>query len=123
MLFSKSKTINNDLRIVTLNRSPIDRVSEYQYLGIWLDDKLTFKHHISELTTKLRQKIDLLYRNKVNFPLICQKRVVEAVCIRLWRCHLYHPCPYHPFTLRHCLSLCTQIYHRCKLSHSPLLSL
>ena len=79
MLFSKSKTTYNDLRIDTLNRSPIDRVSEYKYLGIWLDDKLTFKHHISELTTKLRQKIGLLYRNKVNFPLICRKRVVEAV--------------------------------------------
>ena len=70
---------NNGLHLNTFSRSPIERVTEYKYLGIWLDEKLTFKYHISDLATKLRQKIGFLYRNKVNFPMICRKRIVEAV--------------------------------------------
>ena len=80
MIFSRAQNINYDfLHINTFNGSPIERVTEYKYLGIWLDDQLTFKYHISDLTTRLRQKIGFLYRNKVSFPKICRKRIVEAV--------------------------------------------
>ena len=80
MIFSRAQNINYDfLHINTFNGSPIERVTEYKYLGILLDDQLTFKYHISDLTTRLRQKIGLLYRNKISFPKICRKRIVEAV--------------------------------------------
>ncbi len=51
------------------------------YLGVWIDEDLTFKHHVNNLVTKMRQKIVFLYRNKSSFHLFCRKRVVEAVLL------------------------------------------
>ena len=69
MLFSRATDItDSSFHIITLTGHSIDRVSEYRYLGIWLDQKLTFKFHIDSLASKLRQKIGFFYRNKTNFP-------------------------------------------------------
>ena len=62
-----------------MNGADIERVTEYKYLGIWIDEKLTFKHHIELLAGKLRQKIGFLYRNRASFPILRRKRVIEAV--------------------------------------------
>ena len=79
MVFSKSKNTNfSNLLITTTNGSNIERVSEYKYLGLWLDDRLNFKYHIDKLVVKLRQKIGCLYRNRASFPMICRKRIIEA---------------------------------------------
>ena len=78
ILFSRAKDIEG-LQITTTNGSNIERISEYKYLGIWLDEKFTFKCHIDNLTCKLRQKIGFFYRNRASFPEICRKRVIEAV--------------------------------------------
>ena len=46
MIFSNTPNIDlSNLCITTTNGSSIEQVSEYKYLGIWLDDKLNFKHH------------------------------------------------------------------------------
>ena len=80
MLFTRAKNVDyNSLHINAVNGDSIERVAQYKYLGIWLDEKLSFKFHIADLTTKLRQKIGFLYRNKANFPMVCRKRIVEAV--------------------------------------------
>ena len=80
MLFSRArKTELNKLHISTINGTNIERVSEYKYLGVWLDEKFTFKFHVDNLAAKLRQKIGFLYRNRSNFPLVSRKKVVEAV--------------------------------------------
>ena len=80
MVFTRSKTVDySNLCIKTVKNTLIERVSEYKYLGIWLDDKLTFKFHIDTLASKLRQKIGFLYRNKSIFPIICRKKIIEAV--------------------------------------------
>lgn len=57
MLFSRARDSNENLDITTLFGSNIDCVSECKYLGVWLDNKLTFKCHIENLTVKLQQKI------------------------------------------------------------------
>ena len=72
MLFSRSTNTDfNYVNITTLAGSNIERVTEYKYLGIWLDDKLTFKSHINKLVGKCRQKLGYLYRNKSCFPHVC----------------------------------------------------
>uniref|UniRef100_A0AAR2LDX0 Reverse transcriptase domain-containing protein n=1 Tax=Pygocentrus nattereri TaxID=42514 RepID=A0AAR2LDX0_PYGNA len=77
MLFSRSAITHfNSVNITTLTGSNIE--SEYKYLGIWLDDKLTFKPHINKLVSKCRQKLGYLYRNKSCFPVYARKRIVEA---------------------------------------------
>ena len=52
---------------------------ECKYLGLWLNEKLSFKTHVGGLATKLRQKVGFLFRNRASFPMFCRKRVVEAV--------------------------------------------
>ena len=80
MLFSRA-TIDSqsNICILTKNGSAIERVSDYKYLGIWLDEKLSFKTHIDKLVKKLRQKIGYFYRNRSNYPMSCRRRVIEAV--------------------------------------------
>lgn len=71
MLFTRSKNIDyNSLHISTANGSNIKRVTEYKCLGIWFDEKLTFKYHIDNLVSKLRQKLGFFYRNRTSFPMI-----------------------------------------------------
>ncbi len=64
MLFYRARHIvDNSLHITTLNGRSIERVSEYKYLGIWVDAKVTFKFHIDTLVSQLRQKNGYLDRN------------------------------------------------------------
>ena len=57
MIFTRARTaINENLSIKSTDGSTIERVSEYKYLSIWLDDTFSFKVHIDNLITKLRQK-------------------------------------------------------------------
>ena len=80
MLFSRSKNIDSSsLSLCTLNGVNIEQVSEYKYLGIWLDEKLKFSFHIELLAKQLRIKIGFLYRHKSSLPISCRKRIVEAV--------------------------------------------
>ena len=72
MLFSRSTNTDfNTVNITTLTGSNLERVTDYKYLGIWLDDKLTFKSHINKLVGKCRQQLGYLYRNKSCFPHVC----------------------------------------------------
>ena len=58
MIFLRAKDIAEiGLHVTTLTRKSIERVSDYTYFGIWLDQKLTFKFHINTLVSKLKQKI------------------------------------------------------------------
>ena len=64
MLFSRASNIDfSTFKITTLKGSDIERVSEYKYFGIQLEDKCTLKHHINMLMCQLRQKPGFMYRN------------------------------------------------------------
>ena len=57
MVFSRSRTVDkNDVLIISKNGVTIERVSSYKYLGVWIDDKMTFNYHIDDLVGRLRQK-------------------------------------------------------------------
>jgi hypothetical protein len=55
MLFSRSRNVDpEDLHICSINGAHIELVSQYKYLGVLIDDKLSFVMHIKHLTKKLR---------------------------------------------------------------------
>uniref|UniRef100_A0A3B3TFJ6 Reverse transcriptase domain-containing protein n=1 Tax=Paramormyrops kingsleyae TaxID=1676925 RepID=A0A3B3TFJ6_9TELE len=56
MVFTRSHLLS-EYTILTENGAPIERVSSYKYLGIWLDDKLSFGVHIESLLKKFRPKL------------------------------------------------------------------
>lgn len=84
MIFNRfKKLVGNALAFTSLDGSRINHVSAYKYLGIWLDDKLSFKMHIDELCKWLKIKLGFLYRNRT-----CLSSTNCAsyfyVCYRLW---------------------------------------
>lgn len=68
-----------NVNISTVNRLMIERVTEYKYLCIWIDDELSLKCHIDTLVCRLKQKVGYFYRNNTIFPTFCRKRVAEAI--------------------------------------------
>lgn len=55
----------------------------YKYLGILLDDTLTFKAHIENLVRKLKLKLGFLFRNKICFSFHVKKRLVSATFVSI----------------------------------------
>ena len=63
MKFHRKNSSTTDLNL-ELNGVTIPRVQSTKFLGTWIDDTLTWKHHISNTMTKLNTKLGLLYRSK-----------------------------------------------------------
>ena len=49
---------------VSINEQPILRVSETMFLGVFLDDNLTWKPHISLLASKLSKSIGIIHKSR-----------------------------------------------------------
>lgn len=79
MLFSNHKKVPKTLPVVsTLEGNLIEVVHEYKYLGIVIDDSLTFKPLIDKLVKKLKLKLGFFFRNKTCFSFGVKKRLVSA---------------------------------------------
>ena len=77
MLFSQAR-IRTPLEIVTAQGQTLEQVPKYKYLGIWLDDSLSFKPHVDNLLKKLRLKIGWFFRNKSCFSFETKKTLISA---------------------------------------------
>ena len=53
---------------IRLMNSVIAPINSCKYLGIYLDDKLTFKDHINYINSKISRHTGILYRIKENLP-------------------------------------------------------
>ena len=49
---------------VSINEQPVFRVSETMFLGVFLDDNLTWKPHISLLASKLSKSIGIIHKSR-----------------------------------------------------------
>ncbi len=79
MLFSGSKKLENNLiSLQTLQGTVIELVKEYKYLGIIVDDVLSFGSHITQLKKKLKIKLVFYFRNKFCFSFNARKKLVSA---------------------------------------------
>lgn len=79
MLFRNTKKVSQaPPPVFTLTGSVIEVVHSYKYLGIWLDDALTFKPHIDNLVKKLKLKLSFFFRNKFCFSFKAKKQLVTA---------------------------------------------
>ena len=73
MLFEKQSNMP-DLNLV-LNNVVIPRVSFTKFLGLWIDDKLTWQVHMDKLLLKLKSRIGMLYKSK-NLLAMSSKRIL-----------------------------------------------
>ena len=58
--------------------------SKIRYLGLIIDDRLTWKHHISELSKKLNMSIGILFKMKK----LCPKRILMSLYFSLVHSYL-----------------------------------
>jgi hypothetical protein len=66
MTFTRARTLPENVSIVTSGGLSIEKVSSYKYLGIWLDDKMSFKVHVGNLVTQLKLKLGFYFCNKAS---------------------------------------------------------
>lgn len=108
MLYSKSKkSLDSFPSIFTIHGEQIKQVKLYKYLGILIDDQLSFKFHINKLVQKLKLKIGFYFRNKACFSWKTRRRLVAATFLPAldYGDLLYRNAP------DKCLSLLDTVYH------------
>ena len=89
IIFSLKKVPNN-LR-VTIGDHVLDRKTEGKFLGVILDEKLSFSDHIHLVTNKVSKLTGLMYKLKTFFPLEVLNNLYSALifpyfnyCILAW---------------------------------------
>ena len=60
MIFSKDKRRTSTNKHLLINNHSIERVSQFKFLGYYLDEKLSWNLHISTVSTKIAKNIGLL---------------------------------------------------------------
>ena len=104
--FSRRKTSDfNDYQIDTLNNNATERVKNYNYLSIFLEENLSFEQYIGWITKKLRMKLGHLklesqitmnnYKSRIKDYLITNCTFPELIIDLLTMefilcCDLYH---------------------------------
>lgn len=81
MTFTRSRSNVVVPTISTLDGTFLERVTSYKYLGIWLDDKMSFNVHIDKLLKKLRPKLGFFFRLKKCFPFEARKKLVQSLLL------------------------------------------
>ena len=67
--------------ITTLDGSDLEYMDNYNYLGVWLDCKLSFQTHIKHLQSKIKSRIDFLFRNKASFTHAAKLTLVKLTIL------------------------------------------
>ena len=68
MVFSGGKALPADPpKTITAQGAEIETVTSYKYLGITIDNNLSFKGHIEKLVSKCKLKLGFFFRNKSSF--------------------------------------------------------
>jgi hypothetical protein len=83
MIFKPSTSINSAISklnlSVNINNISLARTSSIKYLGVWLDENLSWDIHVAELLKKLKCLIGILYRKKYLLPMHCRKNIYFAL--------------------------------------------
>ena len=67
LLFTKMKVQSSELEVL-FNGSRIEFVNKFKYLGVFLDNNLSYSDHIDHISSKLSKAIGVMYRLAPNVP-------------------------------------------------------
>ena len=76
MIFSRQKIEQNP--IIKINNFPIKRVHEARFLGVIVDDKLTWSAHIRALKSKMSRYIGIMYKIKSKIPVNIRLQIYHS---------------------------------------------
>ena len=127
-LFSNGKRLPSYLPSLTVYGVETEMVTSYKYLGILIDENLSFKLHIDKLVSKLKLKLGCFFRNKSCFSLQGRKYLLTTTFLPLldyedllfMKLHTVYHCALHYITD------CSYHVHYCSLyavAHCSYLSL
>ena len=61
VVFGSRNKLSYTLKLsLTINRQPVEQVNEFKYLGLILDDKLSFDQHINYIHSKAVKKLGIV---------------------------------------------------------------
>ena len=89
MIFGRQRTVRDP--ILKINNFEIKRVHEARFLGVIVDDKLTWSAHIRALKSKMSRYIGIMYKIKSKIPINIRLQI------------------YHSFVQSH-LNFCTLVW-------------
>ena len=72
--------------IATLAGPTIEQVKVYKYLGVWVDDKLSFTVHVENLIRKLKLRIGFYYRHEACCSLEARKELLRCTLLAVLDC-------------------------------------
>ena len=84
MLFTRKRSIPEDIEI-KINNIAISRVKQVKFLGVIMDEKLTWKDHINYISRKISKCIAIMFELKF---MVCNDTLKS----------LYYNLPYPYFT-------------------------
>jgi hypothetical protein len=83
LLFFPNKDDDNYIEsnnlLISLDNNLIKRVTVTKFLGILIDDKLSFKNHISSIICKINSLNGMLYRRRDYIPVGCRRNLYFAL--------------------------------------------
>lgn len=74
-------TPEDSLRLHFLDSSPLAPTDTIKYLGVWLEQELSFKTHIQNTTKKLNYRLKTLYQSVNCFTFQVRKRIVSQLLL------------------------------------------
>ena len=79
---------------IKLEQRQISQVYTYKYLGVWLDQTLNWKEHVTKTSKKIGSRIALLGRSKRYIPLEGLKLLANALILPLceYCCNAWSNC-------------------------------
>ena len=90
MVLSRKRSPMLPVAQLTILDIPLDRVSEFKYLGVWLTDNLSWSKHIQSITKKAMKLVSVVYRK---FYRHSSTETLKKLYISLIRPHLEYASP------------------------------
>ena len=84
IIFNPAKKNLRERITLKLNGTTLYESSKIRYLGLIMDDRLTWKYHISELTKKLNKSIGIIFKIKK----LCSQRILMSLYFSLVHSYL-----------------------------------
>ena len=89
IVFRPSRKSLSKRIILTINRTKIHESTKIKYLGIILDQRLSWRDHINELSKKLGRAISMLYKARH----FCTLHVIKTLYYSIFNSHITYGLP------------------------------
>ena len=79
MIFSRNRTVNSHTFSLTINNTLLKRTPSARFLGVLVDEKLTWNSHIIAIRRKMSRYIGILYKLKSILPLAARLLIYHSL--------------------------------------------